>query len=238
MDQAVKEFDRFYAWLAQGPLPVDDAMIRDAGNAAIDFATTKEAGNTAVDSVFAATQLFTGFILMAVILFFFLKDGRRLWAFCILPLKGRQLAKARLAGMHGIEVLGGYVRGTAIVALVDSVLIGLALWILQVPLALPLAVVVFIGAFIPVLGATATGLLAALVALIANGPMAALIVIGVSLAVNQLEGNLLQPLVMGKTLNIHPLVSIHSLNFFTDIVWNSTYTFNSYYVMRDYRTLS
>lgn len=211
VDQAVKEFDRFYAWLAQGSLPVDDAMIQDARNAAIDFATSKEAGNTAVESIFAATQFFTGFILMAVILFFFLKDGRSLWAFCILPLKGRQLAKARLAGMHGIEVLGGYVRGTAIVALVDSVLIGLALWILQVPLALPLAVVVFVGAFIPILGATATGLLAALVAFITNGPMAALIIIGVSFAVNQLEGNLLQPLVMGKTLNIHPLVILIAL---------------------------
>ncbi|QEP08526.1 AI-2E family transporter [Glutamicibacter sp. ZJUTW] len=212
VDQAVKKFDRLYAWIAQGPLPVDDSMIQDARNAASDFVTSKAAGNTAVDSIFVATQVFTGFILMAVILFFFLKDGKKLWAFCLIPLKGRQLAKARLAGIHGIEVLGGYVRGTAIVALVDSVLIGLALWILQVPLALPLAVVVFIGAFIPILGATTTGLLAALVAFVANGPTAALIIIGVSFAVNQLEGNLLQPLVMGKTLHIHPLVILIALS--------------------------
>ncbi|MGJ9403510.1 AI-2E family transporter [Arthrobacter sp. KK5.5] len=209
--KAGEGFDQLYALLRQGPLPVDDVMVQDARESAMDFATSAGAGNPAVDGIFAATEFAAGFVLMAVILFFFLKDGRRMWVFCLQPFTGRQRAKTRLAGIRSIEVLGGYVRGTAIVALVDSVLIGIALWILQVPLALPLAAVVFVGAFIPLIGATFAGVLAAVVALVANGPLAALIVVGVIVAVNQLEGNLLQPVVMGKTLNIHPLVILVSL---------------------------
>jgi predicted PurR-regulated permease PerM len=89
--------------------------------------------------------------------------------------------------------------------------IGAALLILQVPLALPLAMVVFIGAFIPIVGATMAGILAALVALVANGPVVALIVVAVVVAVNQLEGNLLQPVVMGKSLQLHALVILLAL---------------------------
>ena len=102
-------------------------------------------------------------------------------------------------------------RGTAIVALVDTVAIGSALLILQVPLAIPLAIIVFIGAFVPIVGATVAGILAALVALVASGPVVALIVIIVVIAVNQLEGNLLQPVVMGKSLQLHALVILLAL---------------------------
>jgi predicted PurR-regulated permease PerM len=114
-------------------------------------------------------------------------------------------------GFRSLEVLGGYVRGTAIIALVDSVFIGIALLILGVPLALPLAVIVFVGSFVPLVGATAAGALAALVALVANGPFVALMVILAVVVVNQLEGNFLQPVVMGRSLSIHPLVILLAL---------------------------
>jgi len=103
------------------------------------------------------------------------------------------------------------VRGTAIIAFVDALFIGIGLTILQVPLALPLAVIVFLGAFIPLIGATLAGVLAALVALVASGPVVALIVIIIVVAVNQLEGNFLQPVVMAQSLNLHPLVILVAL---------------------------
>ncbi len=96
-------------------------------------------------------------------------------------------------------------------AFVDAAGIGIALWILQVPLALPLAAIVFITAFIPIVGATFAGILASLVALVANGPVVALIVLGVVVLVNQLEGNFLQPVVMGQALHLHALVILLAL---------------------------
>jgi predicted PurR-regulated permease PerM len=110
-----------------------------------------------------------------------------------------------------VKVLGGYVRGTAIIALVDAVGIGIGLAILQVPLALPLAVIVFLGAFIPLVGATVAGILAALVALVANGPLVALIVVAIVIVVNQVEGDFLQPVVMAQSLKLHPLVILIAL---------------------------
>ncbi len=209
--KASKRVDELYAALKSGPLPVGEKTLEKVKSSAEDLLSSQEAGNTAIDSVVVVSEVLTGFVLMAVILFFLLKDGRRMWAFCIQALHGRQLAKVRLVGDRAIGVLGGYIRGTAIVALVDAVLIGAALLILKVPLALPLAVLIFIGAFIPIIGATATGILAAGVALVGNGPVDALIVLVVIVVVNQLESHLLQPVVMGRTLHVHPLVILVAL---------------------------
>src|SRR5699024_7214903 len=115
--------------------------------------------------------------------------------------RGDTRAKLAESADRASGVLGGYVRGTAIVALVDAVLIGIGLAIVGVPLAVPLAVIVFIGAFIPVVGATVAGILAAAVTVVTAGPLEALIVVAIVIAVNQLEGNLLQPVVMGRALS-------------------------------------
>jgi predicted PurR-regulated permease PerM len=114
---------------------------------------------------------------MAVVLFYFLKDGGHIWSFMLRGFKGENKAKAELAGRRTMEVLGGYVRGTAAVAAVDAVCIGGALAIMQVPLALPLAVLTFVGGFIPLVGATAAGGLAVLVALVSNGPVGGLVIL-------------------------------------------------------------
>lgn len=140
-----------------------------------------------------------------------MKDGDRIWSFFLLPLKGERFERGRRIGHTAPRVLGGYMRGTAIIALVDAVAIGVGLAILRVPLALPLAVIVFFGAFIPLVGATLAGVLAALVALVANGPGVALIVVIIVIAVNQLEGDLLQPVVMAQSLKLHPLVILVAL---------------------------
>jgi predicted PurR-regulated permease PerM len=140
-----------------------------------------------------------------------MKDGRSIFGFLIQPLSEERRTRAWRVGDRSVGVLGGYVRGTAIVALVDAVVIGLALVILGVPLALPLATIVFLGAFIPLIGATVAGILATLVALVTNGPTTALIVLVVVIAVNQLEGDLLAPVVIGRALALHPLAILLAL---------------------------
>lgn len=209
--KASQGFDRVYDFIRTGPFPIDDQQIQQARDAAIDFATSSTVGAGAISGLSAAGNFITGALLMAVILFFFLKDGERIWAFVLRAFKGEKLVKARRAGERSLTVLGGYVRGTSIVAFVDAFFIGLALVIMGVPLALPLAALTFIGAFIPLIGATLAGALAALVALVANGPVAALVVIIVVIVVNQLEGNFLQPVVMGQALNVHALVILLAL---------------------------
>jgi predicted PurR-regulated permease PerM len=157
------------------------------------------------------TGFLTGLVLMIVVLFFFLKDGPRIWGFLLRPFEGESLSRARRVGDKAVATLGSYVRGTAAVAAVDAIGIGIGLAILQVPLAVPLAVLTFVLAFIPLVGATVAGILAALVALVANGPLSALLVVGVVVLVNQLEGNFLQPVLMGRALKLHSLVILLAL---------------------------
>lgn len=210
-DQAGDRTKDLWTALKNSPLPVNDATLKHAQQSFQQLLGSDATQDQAMAGAALVSEMATGFVLMAVILFFFLKDGGKMWAFAIRKLRGRQLAKVRIAGRRITAVLGGYVRGTAIVAAVDAVLIGACLLIVKVPLALPLIVLIFIGAFIPILGATVTGILASVVALLGVGPVAAVIVLVVVVVVNQLEGNLLQPVVMGRTLQIHPLVVLLAL---------------------------
>lgn len=203
--------DTVVDFVNNGPIPIDDQMITDAQNAVIDFVTSSQFGSGAIAGVTTVVELITGLVLGVFILFYFLKDGPSIWAFLIRPFKPELHAKFRMAGTAAVSTLGGYVRGTAIVAFVDALFIGIALAILQVPLALPLAIIVFIGAFIPIVGATAAGIIAALVALVTVDLTAAIVVGIVVIAVNQLEGNFLSPVVLGKSLKLHELVVLLAL---------------------------
>ncbi|CAN7485614.1 AI-2E family transporter [Arthrobacter sp. LjRoot14] len=211
VSQASSGLDELQSFLLNGPLPVDGEQIEQARAAIVDFAASSQVRSGAITGLSVITEFLAGASLMVVILFFFLKDGTGIWNFFLRPYTGAREAKLRRSGARTIQVLGDYVRGTAIVALVDTLAIGTALLILQVPLAIPLAIIVFIGAFVPIVGATVAGILAALVALVANGPVVALVVVIVVIAVNQLEGNLLQPVVMGKSLQLHALVILLAL---------------------------
>jgi len=212
---ALEGWSKLPAWIESGPLPVDsgtaDAAVRQLTQFVSGGGFTQNIATNALTGLGAATEFLTGATLMVIILFFFLKDGHRMWNFTLRWFRGERRAKLAESADRSAEILGGYVRGTAVIALVDAVLIGIGLAILGVPLALPLAVIVFIGAFIPIVGATVTGLLAALVALVTNGPVQALIVIGIVILVNQLEGDFLQPIVMGRTLSLHALVVLLAL---------------------------
>lgn len=209
--QASSGLDELEKFLLTGPIPLEQEQLDQARQGIVDFAASSQVRSGAITGLSVVTEFIAGAGLMIVILFFFLKDGAKIWNFFLRPFSGAREAKLRRVGRRTLEVLGGYVRGTAIVALVDTVAIGAALLILQVPLAIPLAIIVFIGAFVPLVGATVAGILAALVALVANGPVVALIVVAVVIAVNQLEGDLLQPIVMGKSLQLHALVILMAL---------------------------
>lgn len=212
-ESAIEGFEQLQAFVLGLELPfeletIDVAELQDA---VTGFLTSSSFGSGAIAGVSAAGTFVAGIVLCVTILFFFLKDGDRIWAFFLRPLSGERYRRGVRIGQTSVRVLGGYVRGTAAVALVDAVGIGIGLAILQVPLALPLAVLVFVLAFIPIVGATLAGILAALVALVANGPVIALIVVGVVVLVNQLEGNFLQPVLMGQSLKLHPLVILLAL---------------------------
>lgn len=192
-------------------LTVDQEQIDDAIETVTAFLTSAEFGTGAVMTISAAGTFFTGLILLLVFLFFFLKDGDRIWAFFISWTPPHVREKWIASGDQVQRTFGGYIRGTAIIAAADAVGITIALLILQVPLALPLGVLVFLGGFIPIVGATVAGALATLVALVANGPLIALIVLAVVILVQQLESNFLQPVVMAQTLHLHALVILMAL---------------------------
>ncbi|MFD0790702.1 AI-2E family transporter [Microbacterium insulae] len=210
--QAEDGFQNVIAWIETLPF---DFLSRDQLDQAVaavtDFITSAQFGSGALAGVGQVFDFLTGFVLLVTILFFFLKDGPQMWEFLLRPFRGEHYVRARRIGDKTVGVLGSYVRGTATVALVDAIGILIGLLILQVPLAVPLAVLVFLLAFIPIVGATLAGILAALVALVANGWVNALAVVGVVVLVNQLEGNFLQPVLMGRSMKLHAFVILIAL---------------------------
>jgi predicted PurR-regulated permease PerM len=164
-----------------------------------------------LSTALTVSEVVTGLLLTLFTLFFFLKDGRSIWLWLIGLLPRDARAYADEAGRRSWRTLISYVRATAIVALVDAVGIGLGLWILGVPLVIPLAALVFLGAFIPILGSVLAGSVAVLVALVTGGPVAALIALGIVVLVMQLESHVMQPLLLGRAVRVHPLAVVLSI---------------------------
>jgi predicted PurR-regulated permease PerM len=152
-----------------------------------------------------AGQFVTGLLLTMFSLIFLLIDGRGIWFWVLGFLPSKARAPVYAAGIAGWVSVGQYVRVQIFVAFVDAVGIGVGAALLGVPLPIPIAILVFIGSFIPFLGAISTGLLATFIALVYNGPVNALLMLGVVILVNQIEGHVLQPLVMGSAVKVHPL---------------------------------
>ena len=147
----------------------------------------------------------TGLILTLFITFFLLKDGDRIWRWLISGMPADARTRAARAGDAAWLALVSYVRGTTAVAVIHAVFIGLALWLLGVPLLIPLIIGVFLAAFVPLIGILLIGALAILVTLATRGWLAAVILLAVFLAENQIESHLLQPLVVGRLVRLHPL---------------------------------
>ena len=158
-----------------------------------------------------AAEVATGTLLTLFTLVFFLMEGERIWLFVTRLFPKDARAAVNGAGRAGWKSLGAYVRVQILVAAIDAVGIGIGAAILGVPLAIPLGVLVFLGSFVPVIGALISGAVAVLLALVALGPVQALIMLGIVLLVQQLESHILQPLIMGKAVSLHPLAVIFSV---------------------------
>ncbi|NCT91344.1 AI-2E family transporter [Cellulomonas sp. APG4] len=210
-DQALDGFAELQEYVRGLPFDISEEQLASVQESVTGLLQSDAVGSGAIAGVSQTADFVAGFFIMVVVLFFFLKDGPRLWEFALRPFEGRGYERGRRVGDVTIDSLGGYVRGTAVVAAVDAVAIGIGLAIVGVPLVIPLAALVFLLAFIPLVGATLAGILAALVALVAVGPVEALVVVAIVVAVNQLEGDLLQPVVMGRALRLHPLVILVAL---------------------------
>ncbi len=155
-----------------------------------------------------AAEILAGVVLTLFISFFMLKDGAQIWKWLIKGLSPEAHRRMANAGNSSWRALVNYMRGTTLVAAIHAVLLGLALWILGVPLLVPFIVLVFIAAFVPLIGILVVGGLAIVVALGTKGWVAAVILLAVLIVENQIEGHLLQPLVMGRIIKLHPLAII------------------------------
>jgi predicted PurR-regulated permease PerM len=208
--QIEHSIDSSRRWLMEGPAHLRSEQIENAGNAAIQALRNNQAKLTsgALSTAATITELVTAAVLVLFTLIFFLYGGRNIWQYVagIVPAHARD--RVLEAGRAGYGSLIGYVRATFLVALTDAIGVGIGLAVMGIPLALPLASIVFMGAFIPLIGALISGLLAVVVALLAKGLLYGLLTLGLLIAVNQMEAHLLQPLVMGRAVSIHPLAVV------------------------------
>ncbi|QHK22483.1 AI-2E family transporter [Pseudarthrobacter psychrotolerans] len=211
--QALAGVTQIQDWLAAGPLHLTadqiDQYFKEATAALQDNSSSILSGALSFGST--AGHFAAGMVLALFILIFFLLEGDRIWAFLVRLLPKKARAATFGAGRKGWASMVSYARIQMFVAFVDAVGIGAGAAIIGVPLALPLSVLVFIGSFIPVVGALVTGAVAVLLALVANGPVNALIMLAIVLLVQQLESHILQPLVMGKAVSLHPVAVILSV---------------------------
>jgi predicted PurR-regulated permease PerM len=158
-----------------------------------------------------ASEFFGGLVLMLFVMFFLIKDGDRIWSWLLGAMRTGTARRVDRAGHAAWLVLVYYMRGTVAVAAIHALVVGLALWIMGVPLAVPLAVLVFLTAFVPLVGLLVSGALAILVTLATKGWVDAVILLGILIIEDQLEAHLLQPQVVGKMIRLHPLAVILSL---------------------------
>lgn len=214
VNEVTRSIDSAKRWLIEGPLHLSRQQIDNAGNSAIQALQNNQAKLTsgALSTAATITEIVTAALLMFFTLIFFLYGGRNIWAYVTTIFPAHVRDRIRAAGVAGYRSLVGYVRATFLVALVDAVGVGTGLAIMAVPLALPLASLVFLGAFIPLVGAVLSGFLAVVVALLAKGWIYALITLGLLIGVNQLEAHILQPLVMGRAVSIHPLAVVLAIS--------------------------
>jgi predicted PurR-regulated permease PerM len=210
VDQAEEGLQDVQDWLAGPPLSLDEAQLNDwlerLGGLIQDNEAAVTEGAAAAAGV--AFEIVLGVILTLFALVFFLYDGDRIWAWLVHLLPRRSRSRASGAGDVAWRTLAQYVRGTLLVALFDAVGVVILLLILRVPLAVPLAVLVFFGAFVPLVGAFVTGALAVLVASVTQGLLSAVIVLLGLVAIQQLEGHVFQPLILGRMVRIHPLAVV------------------------------
>jgi predicted PurR-regulated permease PerM len=205
--QSLVAWDEFRTWLLEGPFHVTDSQLNDFVDSVITSAQN-DGGTLLTGALSVGSTLghfLAGMLLTLFATLFILIDGRGIWNWIVGILPTRARAAVDDAGKAGWATLQNFARVQILVATIDAVGIGLGALILGVPLAVPIAILVFLGSFVPIVGAVVTGALAVFIALVYNGWVIAVIMLGIVLLVQQVEGHILQPLIMGTAVKVHPL---------------------------------
>ncbi|WP_055474070.1 AI-2E family transporter, partial [Streptomyces pathocidini] len=205
--------DELQRWLLESPFHVTEDQIKDITKTLRDAvgSNTEEITSAGLQGVTVVFEMLSGILLAMFSTLFLLYDGRRIWEWTLKLVPAAARPGVAGAGPRAWRTLTGYVRGTVIVALIDATFIGLGIYLLDVPMAVPLAVFIFLFAFIPLVGAVLSGALAVIVALVTQGVFTALMVLLVVLLVQQIEGHVLQPFILGRAVRVHPLAVVLSV---------------------------
>lgn len=211
-DQTVAGLQKIRDWLKDGPLNASESQINDVIDS-VQKAISKQSEEGGVVSRVtevgtAVGHVLAGFFIVLFSTYFFLSDGDRIWAWVVRLSPRAARERVDSSGRVAWISLTQFVRATVIVAAVDGILIGAGAAIISVPFSLAIGVLVFLGAFVPIIGATIAGTVAILVALVDRGPVTALIMLAIVIGVQQLEGHVLQPFLMGRWVSVHPLAVI------------------------------
>lgn len=199
-------------WLVDGPLGLDEDLVADT-RARIEESADQASlsGGAIVDGATLAGELLAGLLLSLVVTFFVVKDGPMMQRALLSRFSEPRQEQLRAAGNGAWRALGGYLRGAAALGFVEGIAIGITMVVVGADLALPVAALTFVSAFFPFVGAIAAGVIAVSVALVTGGTAAAGIVAIVAIVVQQLDNDLLAPVVYGRALSLHPLVVILAL---------------------------
>jgi putative heme transporter len=197
-------------WVRTGPLGLNNQQFTAIGDQVLTGIRSSQStiASSALGAVGTVGELFTEGLLTLFTLIFLIHDGGAIWRFLLQGVPRRVRGRADLAGRRAFASLVGYTRAIIVVAFIDAVTAGLGLWLIGVPLAVPLAALIFFGAFVPTVGAVVSGAVAALVGLVTGGVTDMLLVVVLLLAVQNLEGYILQPLFLGKSIKLHPLAVV------------------------------
>jgi predicted PurR-regulated permease PerM len=208
--QVVQGIEALRRWLQHPPFGLPAINLQNPVNSLSQWLSRNREAITsgALSTAFTVGQYLTGAALALFTLIYFLYGGRSMWRFLLGAVPHPVRARVDAAGRRGFASLVGFIRATMLVAVVDAVAIGIGLKVVGAPLVVPLAALTFLAAFIPVIGAVVSGVIAVLVVLVAKGLVPALIVLGVVIGVQQLEGNVLQPLLMGRAVELNGLAVV------------------------------
>lgn len=201
-------YDSLIRWISEGPLNISEAEVQRYSDMLIEQlqASAAALGTGLLSGAVAVIEVLTGFILALIVAFFVLKDGDRIRDRILNRLSPVSAAKAARGSQAAWKTLNNYIKGLAITGVVDATAIAIGLLIVGVPLVLPLSMLVFFGAFFPLIGAFLSGLVAVAVAFVNGGVVDGLIVLAIVVGVQQLEGDVVMPLVFGRAMQLHPLV--------------------------------
>lgn len=200
-------------WLVDGPLGLERAEVEevtdDPGGRLAELA--RSSGANVADSAQLVGETLAGAVIALVLTFLFLKDGRRFQAWSLAHLPTRHHDVVRASASRAFGALSGFLRGAALLGLLEGTTIGVTLWVVGAPLAAPVGLLTFLAAFFPIVGAIVAGVIAVLVALAGNGLGAAVVVGVVAIVVQQLDGDLLAPVIYGRSLSLHPATILIAL---------------------------